>query len=48
MRYSSASGFCVGCTLTPDASFSRSSPVQIGSIQSERICRSSLNTFNAS
>ena len=46
-RCSSASGFCVGCALPPEAAFSRSLPVQIGSIQSERICRSSFAVFKA-
>ena len=45
-RYSSASGFCVGCALVPP-DLSRSAPVQIGSSQSLRICRSSLSAFIA-
>ena len=48
MRASSASGFCVGCSLSPSPSFSRSAPVQIGNSQSERICTSSLADFIAS
>ena len=47
-RCSSASGFCVGCAFLPSTSFSRSPPLQIGSTQSERICRSSLKAFRAS
>ena len=47
-RASSASGFCVGCTLWPSSSFRRSSPVQIGNSQSERIWTSSLPAFSAS
>ncbi len=48
MRASSASGFCVGCSLLPSSSFSRSAPVQIGNSQSERIWTSSLAAFSAS
>ena len=36
-RASSASGFWVGWTFRPASSFRRSSPVQIGMNQSERI-----------
>ena len=48
MRWSSASGFCVGCVLRPQSCFSRSGPEQIGNSQSERICRSSFSAFMAS
>ena len=47
-RCSRASGFWVECALLPSASFSRSSPAQIGKVQSERICSSSFNAFIAS
>ena len=47
-RCSSASGFCVGCALSPSAVFSRSEPVQSGISQSERICTPSLSDFIAS
>ena len=43
-RYSSASGFCVGWTVTPPF-FSRSCPPQIGNSQSLRICSSSFSVF---
>ena len=46
-RCSSASGFCVGCSLAPSASRSRSAPVQSGINQSLRICRSSFSDFMA-
>jgi len=41
-------GFWVGCAFEPVSSFSRSSPVHSGSVQSERICSSSLAIFMAS
>ena len=47
-RASSASGFCVGCSFLPSPPLSRSSPVQSGNSQSERICMSSLPAFSAS
>ena len=47
-RASSASGFCVGWSLSPFSFFSRSLPVQIGNSQSERICTSSFDAFSAS
>ncbi len=48
MRCSSASGFWVGCALSPAASFSRSWPVQSGITQSDRICTPSFSAFSAS
>jgi hypothetical protein len=47
-RCSSASGFWVGCALSPSAFFSRSAPVQSGIVQSERICTPSFKAFIAS
>ena len=47
-RASSASGFWVGCSFLPSVPFSRSSPVQSGKLQSERICTSSLPALSAS
>ena len=47
-RCSSASGFCVGCAFWPSAPLIRSSPVHSASVQSERICSSSLAIFMAS
>ena len=47
-RASSASGFWVGCSFLPFALLSRSSPVQSASVQSERICTSSLPALSAS
>jgi hypothetical protein len=47
-RCNSASGFCVGCALSPLASFSRSDPLQIGRTQSERIWMPSFSAFSAS
>jgi len=43
-RYSRASGFWVECAFRP-SSLMRSSPVQSGSTQSLRICKSSLRAF---
>jgi hypothetical protein len=49
MRWSRASGFCVGCDLRPSSPFSRSPPEQIGKVhQSERAWMSSLPAFSAS
>ncbi len=48
MRANKASGFWVGCILSPFSSFRRSAPVQMGKSQSDRICRSSLAAFIAS
>ena len=47
-RCSRASGFWVEWAFWPSASLSRSSPVQIGKVQSERICSSSFSAFIAS
>ena len=47
-RCSSASGFWVGCALSPSSLFSRSSPVQSGISQSERIWMPSFSAFIAS
>ena len=46
-RWSSPSGFCVGCALAPFC-LSRSWPVHSGMSQSLRICKSSLSAFMAS
>ena len=47
-RWSRASGFWVGCSLSPFISRRRSGPVHSGISQSERICKSSFSAFMAS